>query len=139
MTRINPNDIEQLTTDCIRFEDSFIKFMAHNNFQRKRIERKGLSRNQLLAYRDFQDNFQQRITNAEMQFQAPINKALTKRELTNLYSAHITTKFTAKQFSEKTGMNQNTSRREINSAIQRGLIEKLPRKHAKEVQEYRYK
>lgn len=119
--------------------DSFIKFVSHNNFQRKLRERKGLSRNQLLAYRDFQNNFNERINNAEIQFQAPINKVLTKKEITNLYSAHITTKFTAKQFSEQTGMNINTSRREIQSAVNRGVIEKLPRKHMKEVQEYRYK
>lgn len=118
--------------------DSYIKFMSSNAFHKKRQNNK-LSRPQLLAYRDFQNNFQEKITEAEIQFQAPISKALTKREQVNLYSAHIKDKFTVKQFAEKTNMNPNTSRREIQSAIKRGLIEKVERKHAKELQEYRYK
>ena len=118
--------------------DSYIKFMGSDGFHKKRQNNK-LSRNQLLAYRDFQNNFNEKVGQAEQQFQMPIEKVLSKREQVNLYSAHIKDKFTVKEFAEKTNMNQNTSRREIQSAIKRGLIEKVERKHAKELQEYRYK
>jgi Fic family protein len=119
--------------------DSFIKFVGHNAFQEKLHKREGLSRAQLLAYKDFQNNFESRKNAIEEQLQAPISKYLSKREVVNLYGAHIENNFTIKQFSEKTGMNKNTARREINNAVKRGLIEKIERKHKEESQEYRYK
>lgn len=133
------NDIEALFDNCIRYEDSFIKFMAHNQFQERLHKKEGLSRAQLLAYKDFQMNFESRKNAIEEQLQAPISKFLSKREVVNLYSAHINDKFTVKQFSDKTGMNKNTARRELNDAVKRGIIEKVERKHKEESQEYRYK
>lgn len=86
-----------------------------------------MSREQLLAYRDFQDNFNDRIANVEMQFQMPIEKQLTKKEIINLYSAHYKEEFTPKQFAEQTGMKQATARKELGKGVDRGILERTKR------------
>lgn len=99
-----------------------MKFMGHDEFHKKRLRKEGLTREQLLAYKDFQMNFESRKEAIEEQLQAPISKALTKKEIVNLYSAHYQNEFTPKQFAEKTGMNPNTARRELQRGVKRGLI-----------------
>lgn len=106
--------------------DSFIKFVGHNEFQRKRIEKKGLSFNQWKAYRDFSNNFESRKNAIEEQLQMPINKALTKKEIINLYQASFKSdRFTIKTFSNKTGINENTTRRELSNGVRRGVLERV--------------
>lgn len=106
--------------------DSYIKFIASNGFQKKLAQRKGLSRNQLLAYRDFQNNFQSRITAYEEQFQAPIEEKLTIREVINLNQAKFQQdEFSVKEFQEQTGLNKNTARRELQSGVRRGTMERV--------------
>lgn len=124
MTQINPTIIEKLFSDCIRYEDSFIKFMGSDGFYRRRKDKK-LTHGQARAFRDFQQNFNQNISQVEAQLQAPINSVLTKKQIVNLYSAHIEGSFTPKEFAEKTNMSSNTARRELSSAEKRGVVERV--------------
>jgi Fic family protein len=106
------------------YNPDYISLFSNSEFRRNVIKRKGVSREQLLAYRDFQDNFTERMSNVESQFQMPIEKKLTKAEIVNLYSAHYKGEFTPKQFSQKTGMKASTARKELSNGVKRGILER---------------
>lgn len=117
-----------------RYNPDYISLFSNSKFRDNVIKRRNVSREQLLAYRDFQSNFNERIDNVEQfSYQMPIEKRLSKSQMVNLYSAHIQDKFTPKQFAEITNMNKNTARRELQKGVSKGILERTKKG------EYRYK
>lgn len=104
------------------YNPDYISLFSNSKFIENIQKRQRTSREQLLAYRDFQNNFNERMTSYESQFQIPIEKRLTKAEIVNLYSAYYKGEFTPKQFAEQTNMKQSTARKQLSNGVRRGIL-----------------